>query len=118
MNVQARYGYALSTHVAQAGSVRRVQKRDMRVGDRLHVYTDNSLYDVYVIADGWYEVSGGWFDTMGVAPLRTTIVGCTWGGSVLMADAVAACGLCIEFGNRVVTSPIRKLIVIRHGSEN
>ena len=118
MNNAANYGCALSSLVAQAAAIRRIHKQDVQIGDRLYVVTQNSLYHVRVVGDSWYDVSGGWFDSDGVAPLRTRIVGCTWGGSAMMVDIVAACGLCIEFGNRVVTSPIRKLIIIRRGSEN
>ncbi len=35
------------------------------------------------------------------------------GGSVIKHDIVAACGLRLEFGNRVVTSRIRAVRVIR-----
>ena len=39
--------------------------------------------------------------------------GCTWGGTAIKRDLVAARGLRLEFGNRVVTSPIREVRVIR-----
>jgi hypothetical protein len=50
--------------------------------------------------------------------VKTTITGCTLGGSVIKLDIVAACGLRLEFGNRVVTTPIQKVYVIRLGSQN
>ena len=45
--------------------------------------------------------------------MTTNINGCTWGGSAIMIDIVAACGLHLEFGNRVVTSKIRQFSVVR-----
>jgi hypothetical protein len=42
-----------------------------------------------------------------------SISGCTWGGTAIKRDLVAARGLRLEFGNRVVTSPIREVRVIR-----
>jgi hypothetical protein len=41
------------------------------------------------------------------------INGCTWGGSIIQTGVLAACGLRLEFANRVVTSPIREFLVIR-----
>jgi hypothetical protein len=67
---------------------------------------------------GLYLVSGGWFDRKGFSPMKVTIRGCTWGGSAIKLDIVAACGLRLEFGNRVITSPIRKVFVFPYGSEN
>ena len=118
MKGAAHCGCALSTLVAQAGTVKRIQKQDVQAGDRLGILTANSTYHVRMAEDGWCEVSGGWFDNKGVAPFRTRIAGCTWGSCVLMVDVVAACGLCVEFGNRVVTSPVRMLIHLPGGSEN
>jgi hypothetical protein len=39
--------------------------------------------------------------------------GCTWGGSAIKQDILAACGLHLEFGNTVRTTPIRQISVIR-----
>ncbi|MDA2938136.1 hypothetical protein MYX75_07740, partial [Acidobacteria bacterium AH-259-A15] len=77
-----------------------------------------STYSIHVLEDGFYSVSGGWFDRKGLSPLRTTITGCTWGGSAIKIDIVAACGLHLEFGNQVVTSTIRKVCLIRFGGEH
>jgi hypothetical protein len=84
----------------------------------MYILTANSRYHVRVDEDGWYLVTGGWFDRKGVAPLRTRIAGCTWGGSALKVDVVAACGLCLEFGNRVVTSTIRAVFLLKFGIQN
>jgi hypothetical protein len=40
------------------------------------------------------------------------------GGSIIKVDIVAACGLSLEFGNRVVTSTIQKIFVVVNGSAN
>lgn len=90
----------------------------MRVGDRLLVMTCNSVYSVRAMEGGLYLVSGGWFDRKGLSPMKVTIRGCTWGGSAIKLDIVAAYGLQLEFGNRVITSPIRKVFFFPYGSEN
>jgi hypothetical protein len=90
-----------------------VQKSELRRGDRVVVATENSVYCINVLGDSTYSVWGGWFDRQGVSPVRLSISGCTWGGSVIKNDIVAACGLRLEFGNRVVTSRIRAIRVIR-----
>jgi hypothetical protein len=57
-----------------------------------------------------YSVSGGWFDKKGLSPMTTRIAGCTWGGSAIKVDTAAVCGLRLEFGNRLITSTIQKII--------
>jgi hypothetical protein len=89
-----------------------VRKADLEFGDRMIVSTTNSTYSIDVLDEGFYLVSGGWFDRHGVSPLKTTINGCTWGGSVISLNIMAACGLHLEFGNCVVTSRIREFHVI------
>lgn len=96
-----------------AESREQVRKRDLHCGDRVLVRTGNSSYTIWVLAEDLYWVWGGWFDRKGVAPQRVAIKGCTWGGSALKSDVVAARGLCLEFGNRVLTTPIREVRVIR-----
>jgi hypothetical protein len=97
----------------QVGRIESVRKADLRKGDRLLVSTENSVYSIRVHEDATYSISGGWFDHQGLSPARIPIAGCTWGGSVIRCDIVAACGLRLEFGNRVVTSPIREVRVVR-----
>ena len=113
-----RYGQALSSYVAHATSVRQVHKSDLKAGDHLYIVTENSRYHVRSADAGWYVVSGGWFDHKGIGPLRIKIAGCTWGGSVIKVDVVAAVGLSVEFGNRVTTSPIQKIILIPRERQN
>ena len=92
-----------------------VDKAGLREGDWIVVTTLNSTYSIRVLRGGFYRISGGWFDRQGLSPLRTTISGCTWGGSAIKVDIVAACGLHLEFGNRVVTSRIQQVQVFRFG---
>ena len=113
-----QYGHNLDAIIAQSEQLKQVYKNDLHFGDWVIIVTLNSVYSIRVIEDEFYLVSGGWFDRKGVAPLKTTIAGCTWGGSILKADIVAACGLSLEFGNRVVTSAIQKIFVVPRGGEN
>ncbi len=112
------YGYSLDLIVAHSQQLKQVRKADLRFGDWLIAVTLNSVYSIRVIENGFYLVSGGWFDREGLSPMKTTIAGCTWGGSIIKVDIAAAWGLCLEFGNRVVTSTIRKIYVIPSGGEN
>ncbi len=98
--------------------LKQVYKSDLQAGDTLLINTHNSCYSVKVLDNGYYLVSGGWFDLHQLSPLETTIAGCTWGGSIIKADIVAACGLCLEFGNRVITSAIQKIVVIKNTAMN
>ena len=97
----------------QIGRLELVRKADLRCGDRLEVETENSTYSICVHEDATYSISGGWFDSQGLSPARLSIAGCTWGGSVIKSDIVAACGLRLEFGNRVVTSRIQEVRFVR-----
>lgn len=96
-----------------AGRLDGVRKSDLRSGDWVLVTTRNSLYSICVLADDLYSVSGGWFDRKGMSPHTTTINGCTWGGSAIKTDIVAGPGLFLEFGNRVLTTRIQQVRVIR-----
>ncbi len=102
----------LEAVVEQARSLEEVRKIDLRSGDRVLVTTRNSRYTIWVLDDGHYWVWGGWFDRVGESPQRVTINGCTWGGSAIKQDIVAARGLLLEFGNRVLTTRIRDVCVI------
>ena len=97
----------------QVGSFEAIRKADLQRGDRVLVATENSVYTIHVEEDGSYSISGGWFDRNGLSPAVTSIAGCTWGGTAIKRDLVAARGLRLEFGNRVVTSVIREVRVIR-----
>jgi len=111
-------GYDLSAMTSAASSARGVSRLDIQPGDVLIVKTRNSVYAVRVLAESSFSVTGGWFDRKFGAPYRTTIAGCTWGGTVLKRDLVAACGMHLEFGNRVVTSAIQKVCHFRSRALN
>ena len=95
-----------------------MKKADLRAGDWVCVKTRNSVYTIRVLGNGKYAVSGGWFDRKGLSPMITPVAGCTWGGSAIKIDIVAACGLRIEFGNRLITSTIQKIFFLPYGCEN
>ena len=97
--------------------LKKVSKAELRFGDCVRITTRNSTYLIQALEEGLYLVSGGWVDLQGESPLKTTIAGCTWGGSAIKGDIVAACGLHLEFGKRVVTSTIQKVTVIRKTEE-
>ncbi len=111
-------GYTLSGLVDQTQRLKQLRKADLCCGDLVLVKTTNSIYSIHVVGNGSYCVSGGWFDRKGLSPMKITITGCSWGGSVVKVDIVAACGLRLEFGNRLITSTIRKIFVLPAGHEN
>jgi hypothetical protein len=115
---KARVGHDLSVLVGQVDGLQAVRKTDLSVGDRVIVKTRNSIYQIIAAGNGLYAVTGGWFDRSGLSPVTVSIAGCTWGGSAIKRDVVAACGLCLEFGNRLVTSMILGIAVLRRGIDN
>jgi hypothetical protein len=108
----------LAALVGQADQLQQVWKTSLQDGDWMIVKTCNSVYTLRTLDDGSWEVSGGWFDRKGASPAKVRINGCTWGGSAIKVDIAAACGLCLEFGNRLVTSPIRRIFIFPRGSAN
>ena len=113
-----KFGYKLETLVRHAERIPQIRKSDLSSGDRVIVKTQNSIYSIRIMNDGACVVSGGWFDRKGLSPMRTRISGCTWGGSTIKVDIVAACGLRMEFGNRLVTTAIQKIFILPAGIEN
>jgi hypothetical protein len=103
----------LAARIEHARSLEEVRKKDLHPGDRVLVTTKNSVYKIWVLHDGVYRVAGGWFDLQGISPQRIAVNGCTWGGSAIKQDILAACGLRLEFGNTVRTTRIREVRVIR-----
>jgi hypothetical protein len=108
----------LSSLAKQCETKKQVRKADLHVGDWLLVRTTNSKYLIRPLQNGLYSVSGGWFDKNQLSPFKTRITGCTWGGSAIKLDIVAALGRHLEFGNRVVTSTIRGFSVFRCWGKN
>ena len=91
-----------------------IHKNELHAGDFLEVQTRNSRYTIRVLGENLYLVSGGWFDRKGNGPVEISISGCTWGGSTIKIDIIAACGLCIEFGNKVTTSAVQRIVILPH----
>ncbi|MEX0736775.1 MAG: hypothetical protein WD182_04985 [Bacteroidota bacterium] len=110
--------YSLHRLTQLADQLRQVRKSDLHAGDWVIVKTEHSTYRVHVLKNGKYRVSGGWFDRKFTVPVEIGIVGCTWGGSAVKIDIVAACGLRLEFGNKVKTSAIREITVFRNSILN
>jgi len=108
-------GHKLEKIVESTPHLRQVRKAELEFGDIVLIKTRNSLYSISVLESDYYLVSGGWFDRKGLSPTKASISGCTWGGSIIKVDTLAACGLRLEFGNRVLTTPIQKVFVV-HGS--
>lgn len=113
-----QYRQTLSGIVECSTHLRQVSKHGLQRGTRVIVKTENSIYTIECLGSDECRVSGGWFDRKGLSPMTTRIVGCTWGGSAVKIDILAACGLRLEFGNRVVTTVIRKIFVLPPGSIN
>jgi hypothetical protein len=111
-------GTSLSAIVESAGRTPQVRRMDVRRGDLLLVKTRNSLYTITMRSRKACTVTGGWFDKRGKSPTETTVCGCTWGGSVIKVDILAAVGLCIEFGNRLITTEARKIVLLRKEALN
>lgn len=114
----AGIGCSLDRIVRQSENLSTLRRNDLRRGDIVYIRTCNSMYRIRVEDNRLFTISGGWFDRQGVAPLKTTIAGCTWGSSVINVNVVAAVGLSLEFGNRVTTSPIVRIVHIRREQEN
>lgn len=89
-----------------------MRKKDLHSGDRVLVTTRNSRYTIWVLEDGLYWIFGGWFDLQGSSPQSVATSGCTWGGTAIKTDIVAARGLYLQCGNTVLTTGIREACVI------
>ena len=112
------YGHSLETIVNNVDQLKQIPKSTVNFGDLVLATTYNSVYKIRKKENNLYEVSGGWFDRKGLSPFIVTVRGCSWGGSIIKVDIVAACGLCLEFGNRLITSPIRKITVVKFKNLN
>ena len=107
----ARTLEAISTHAEKTDAVRR---SDLDFGDVVIVRTRNSVYLLHALGDGTFAVSGGWFDSRDDSPTMVAVQGCTYGGSVIRLDVVAARGLFLEFGNNVSTTRIMDVRIVRN----
>ena len=113
-----KLGQSLDKIVQRTDQLKQIYRADLQFGDMLRVTTLNSDYLIRVVDGGHCLVSGGWFDHHGLSPMRLRITGCTWGGSIIKLDIVAACGLCMEFSNRVITSPVHEVHLMRGEGQN
>ncbi len=113
-----RFGYTLEGFGAQSASLASLRKSEVRTGDWIVVRTRNSVYLLVASGEGRFIASGGWFTRKGKDGLRTGVTGCSLGGSIIKIDIIAACGLCMEFSNRLVTSPVRWFTVFPAGWVN
>lgn len=108
-----KFGFNLKRVVEYSEEIEHISKDHFYQRDCLLVRTQNSIYTIRKTEEQSYQVSGGWFDKQGISPTKIIIRGCTWGGSILHINMLAACGLCLEFGNNVITSPVTQIVVIR-----
>ena len=106
-------GCPLELLTSAAGRLAAVTKADLHWGDRVIVTTKNSVYSLFAVEDGTFWVTGGWFDRHSCSPQRVWVNGCTFGGSAILTDVVAAPGLFLEFDNSVTTTRIQKAHVLR-----
>ncbi len=109
--------HTLGDILDQVDQLEVVPKEGLYFGDWVRVTTLDATYSIHVLEDGCYAVSGGWFDRHNLSPFKTTINGCTWGGSAIKVDIVAALGLRLEFGNRLLSSPIQQVKIFRFAEE-
>ena len=87
-----------------------VWRSSLRWGDRLTIVTLNSVYILIAMEDDSFIVCGGWFDRKAASPAVVKVAGCTFGGSVINRKLIAAPGLHLELGNRVVTTQIQQVV--------
>lgn len=111
-------GQNLDTLVKFVGKQRYVPRGSLDIGDWIIVTTRNSVYKIRKLEKNLFQISGGWFTIHGISPITLSIRGCTWGGSAIKTDILAACGLCLEFGNNVTTSPIQRVVCIKFNNRN
>ncbi len=106
------FGATLDSMTRNSHLYPQVGKDEVSPGDWVIIRTLRSEYVLRVLDDGLYEVHGGWFEKNGCSPTVTGVAGATWGGNAIMPKLLAACGLRVEFRNRLITSPVRSVVVI------
>lgn len=89
-----------------------VTRAQIGLGDTLVITTRNSVYSLCALGQGIFAVSGGWFEQQGSSPQREQVNGCTFGGSAIRHDLIAAPGLFLEFANGVKTTRITSVRLI------
>jgi len=106
-------GLALEQLATAGAAVEGVREADLQLGDWVIVETRNSTYTLRANGDGTFEATGGWFLRDPSSGARVRIAGCTWGGSALLTRMIAAPGMFLEFTNKVRTTRIRQVRVLR-----
>jgi len=114
---RSRFARTLTAIVEHARWANAIRKQDLRFGDRVIVRTRNSVYELWAQGGDAFTVTGGWFDKNHDGPVTVSVNGCTYGGSMIRHDVVAAAGLFLEFGNSVSTTRIRDVELIRWDGE-
>ena len=90
-----------------------VWRSSLQWGDRLTIVTLNSVYTLIAMGNDSFIVSGGWFDRQSASPALVKVAGCTCGGAAINQKLIAAPGLHLELGNRVVTTQIQQVVLER-----
>jgi len=103
----------LASIIGNAQFLGGVRRSDVFFGDRIVVTTRNSVYSLWPLGDGTFAVRGGWFERED-APKIVAVNGCTYGGTAIHQDLIASPGLFLEFGNRVLTTRIQGVEVVRY----
>lgn len=90
-----------------------IWRSSLQWGDRVTIVTLNSVYTLIAMEENSFIVSGGWFDRKSMSPARVKVAGCTCGGAVINQNLIAAPGLHLELGNRIVTTEIQQVVLER-----
>ena len=98
---------SIESLAAVAEHVEGVRRRDLASGERVIVFTKNSVYSLTARDDDSFDVSGGWFQRKGLGQTTVEVAGCTAGGHALFTDHIAAPGLFLEFASTLRTTRIR-----------
>ncbi len=84
----------------------------------VYAATDNSTYAIsHSNKEGYYTVSGGWFSKEGQSGYEVKITGCLKKADdrsskeEIFKGFIASCNMCIKFGNGVITSPVKEIII-------
>jgi len=90
---------------------KKVMREDLKPGDWIIVRTHSSEYRLQMLKNGMVHATGGWFDKKGFTPAIIGVSGATWGGSCYLPGVFVAVGLRLEFRNRLITSPVKEIVV-------
>jgi len=114
----SRLGFSLRKISNEIANLPILKQCEVESGDSVLIFTENSLYQIIRLSRELNLVFGGWFDRNNLSPQIVSIRGCSCGSSIMLTNIFAACGLHLEFSNRIVTSIIKKIILIRGNGKN